>query len=326
MRYHIAEQLAHISEQLAANKEQAPTVEEIASQAQAFVPGCDVASLTLRRRGRWETLGSTDPLADDADALQYALSEGPCLDAARDDPVWVSNRLGSDPRWPRWGPEAETLGIRSVVSIRLRGPDQVYGSLNLYGREEESFDHEGRDLAAIFGVHAAIALHASTQITGLENALTSRHRIGLAQGMLMERYGLSEVTSFEALKRLSSHTNRPLRDIAHDVVATGRLPSDPVVDPVADPVAVDAVDEAVAEARSSTPRPPGGPPETDAAGARAEESAARARAAAEHVLRLADEAHQQARDSHLRATELHRRTGGTSDPGAPGRTGRAAQG
>ena len=320
MRYLIAEQLAHISEQLAANKEQAPTVEEIASQAQAFVPGCDVASLTLRRRGHWETLGSTDPLADDADALQYALSEGPCLDAARDDPVWVSNQLGSDPRWPRWGPEAATLGIRSVVSVRLRGPDHVYGSLNLYGREEESFDHEGRDLAAIFGIHAAIALHAATQITGLEHALTSRHRIGLAQGMLMERYGLTEVTSFEALKRLSSHTNRPLRDIAHDIVVTGRLPSDPVADPVADPV-----DEAVAEARSSTRQSQSGLPEVDAEGARAEESAARARAAAEHVLRLADEAHQRARDSHLRATEVHRRPTGTPDTGGPDRAGRAAQ-
>jgi AmiR/NasT family two-component response regulator len=52
----------------------------------------------------------------------------------------------------------------------------------------------------------------------LETALQTRHRIGLAQGMLMLRYGLNEDASFQVLRRLSSHKNLKLRDVARQVI------------------------------------------------------------------------------------------------------------
>jgi AmiR/NasT family two-component response regulator len=63
-------------------------------------------------------------------------------------------------------------------------------------------------------------------IEGLQYALHSRHAIGMAQGILMSRYGISQEAAFEVLKRYSSHANTKLREVAHEVVEQRGLPDD----------------------------------------------------------------------------------------------------
>jgi AmiR/NasT family two-component response regulator len=48
----------------------------------------------------------------------------------------------------------------------------------------------------------------------LRLAVTARHAIGLAQGLLMYRYKLDADAAFAVMVRLSSHQNVKLRDIA----------------------------------------------------------------------------------------------------------------
>jgi AmiR/NasT family two-component response regulator len=45
-------------------------------------------------------------------------------------------------------------------------------------------------------------------------------------GMLMERYALDEPRAFEVLRRYSMDSNRKLRDVAQELLATRKLPSD----------------------------------------------------------------------------------------------------
>ena len=132
----------------------------------------------------------------------------------------------ADPRWPRWGPEAGRLGLRSVLAVRLATPGQdTQGALNFYSPDVGAFaESETVDLAQVYAVHAANALSSAHLATGLQTALTSRHTIGLAQGILMERYGLDQHHSFELLRRTSSVHNVKLRDVAAAVVETGVLP------------------------------------------------------------------------------------------------------
>ncbi|MBA2956274.1 ANTAR domain-containing protein [Nocardioides sp. MAH-18] len=66
--------------------------------------------------------------------------------------------------------------------------------------------------------------HAQQRIAQLTEALDTRGVIGRAQGIIMERYEVDEGQALEVLKRVSSQSDIPLRDIAAHLVETRRLP------------------------------------------------------------------------------------------------------
>jgi AmiR/NasT family two-component response regulator len=49
--------------------------------------------------------------------------------------------------------------------------------------------------------------------------METRHAIGEAMGILMERHKLSEADAFNVLRRISQHHNIKLRDVAQRVRA-----------------------------------------------------------------------------------------------------------
>ncbi|HET7329086.1 MAG TPA: ANTAR domain-containing protein [Nocardioidaceae bacterium] len=54
----------------------------------------------------------------------------------------------------------------------------------------------------------------------LKTAVASRALIGQAQGVLMERFGLTREQAFAVLRRCSQDTNTKLRTIAEELVGT----------------------------------------------------------------------------------------------------------
>ncbi|MFZ1118316.1 MAG: ANTAR domain-containing protein, partial [Propionibacteriaceae bacterium] len=56
-------------------------------------------------------------------------------------------------------------------------------------------------------------------------AMAARHRVGLAQGILMIRRQLSADQAFALLKSESQNTHVKLRTIAQTVIQTGDLPA-----------------------------------------------------------------------------------------------------
>ena len=63
---------------------------------------------------------------------------------------------------------------------------------------------------------------ARTEIATLRVAVEHRTTIGEAVGIVMERFHIDAPSAFEALRRVSSHTNRKIFDIAVELVNTGR--------------------------------------------------------------------------------------------------------
>lgn len=59
---------------------------------------------------------------------------------------------------------------------------------------------------------------AQQQIENLSRALESRHLIGMAQGLLMARYGLTQKQAFAYLARCSQEENIKLREVARRAV------------------------------------------------------------------------------------------------------------
>ncbi|KQV71355.1 hypothetical protein ASC64_04775 [Nocardioides sp. Root122] len=219
---------AALAAELQLEPDEALTSQAIVTRMRELVPEADHVSLTIRTtRGAHKTLASSAPVAAEVDALQYELGEGPCLEIA-DTGGWLrSGAVERDPRWPGWGPKAAVLGVRSLLSVAVTDRDEPLGALNLYSGEPSSFaDRDVVDLALVYAVHATTALSSARRATTLQTAVSSRHVIGMAQGIAMERYGIDQHQSFELLRRLSSTTNVKLRDIAAQIVATRAIPND----------------------------------------------------------------------------------------------------
>lgn len=222
LRY--AEEFARLSQELNQG-DQLSTMERIVEAAVESVEPCDWCTATVwHADGQVETAASTSPEASVADELQYKLGEGPCLDAIWRMGVFVIENLAAEPRWPEWAPQAAALGIGSVLSVRIdTSGSGTRAALNLYSAAAGSFDHADVAIASIFARHASSALEGAVQQDQLRAAARSRLVIGVAEGILMQRFGLTLDQSFELLRRYSQTHNIKLRVLAENLVAAGGI-------------------------------------------------------------------------------------------------------
>jgi GAF domain-containing protein len=186
---------------------------------------CDYASVTVvNADGSVETVASSDQLVDRADALQYELGEGPCLTAAEHGGLWAVAETGTDPRWPRWGPQAAALGLHSILSIHLFTDRTMLGALNLYAAQSHQYSDDDIENAQVVAAHASVGLARSRSEQNLWRAVDARHVVGQAQGILMERFSLGSEQAFSVLKRYSQEHNIKIRDVAVHLLSTGEMP------------------------------------------------------------------------------------------------------
>ena len=202
------------------------TVDRIADYAKAGLRCDDSGILLVHSRSRVETAAATSERAERAHTLQTELDEGPCLDAlSGDESYYLIDDTATDSRWPEWGRiVAGDLGVRSVLSIRLETHARRYGSLNLYGSKPAMFGTDDLAVASIFARHASIALANSQETDGLQRAMDARKVIGIAMGILMERYSIDADRAFDVLQRYSQTNNIKLREVAQQVADRRALP------------------------------------------------------------------------------------------------------
>jgi hypothetical protein len=104
-----------------------------------------------------------------------------------------------------------------MMSFLLFTDDDDLGSLNLYSRAPGAFTETSELVGWLLASHAAVALADARTIDQLEHALETRHAIGEAMGMLMERHGMSDEDAFSVLRNISQHHNIKLRDVAQQI-------------------------------------------------------------------------------------------------------------
>ena len=207
----------------------APALTDLVRLAVQRVPHARWASLTVLRGRTFRTDATTDERATKADLLQYDLGFGPCVDAVREDSVYVSGDVATDARWLRWGVRVhDELGVRSVLSqrLRLRSDAGVIAGLNMYSDAVDAFDGRARATGLVLATHAGLLMNAvlaDDRVRNLERALASNRQIGVAMGVLMHQHRLTQDQAFDVLRAASQDSNRKLADIAVDVVETGTL-------------------------------------------------------------------------------------------------------
>ena len=118
---------------------------------------------------------------------------------------------------------------RDAKAIHLKLDELIHkikGARNTLIALETCTDEE-LDLARLAGAQASVLLAYHRNDVNLVKAVDSRHRIGIAQGIIMQRYQLDVTQSFQVLRRLSQHLNQKLSDIANYVVDNRALPPTP---------------------------------------------------------------------------------------------------
>jgi GAF domain-containing protein len=197
----------------------------VAHFAVRAIPGADGAGVTMYDSGHPDVIVASTDFVRELDSIQYGLMEGPCVTAAAEAQTVRSGSLGGEPMWPRFGPRAGRLGVHSAVSIPLLLDGKVLGAINVYARGKDVFDEHAAEMAEMFGVPAAVAVHnarvlAQTQRTAaqLQLALESRSVIDQAIGILRSRSGGTVEDAFDVLKKSSQSDNVKLKHVAQQLV------------------------------------------------------------------------------------------------------------
>lgn len=203
------------------------TVDRVLQYALKAVSCGYAGIMVVHGRKRIETAAATAPLVAEIEAIQTECGEGPDLDVLEDRYSVLVTDTRTETRWPTWARCVAERGIRSLLSVRLYTSSSTVGTLNLYDEAPNRFDVADQDVAHVLARHAAVALSHARQTENLWQAIDARKRVGQAQGMLMERYQLSEDQAFAVLLRYSQNNNMKLREVAERLISTRDLPGAP---------------------------------------------------------------------------------------------------
>ncbi|MFF3616087.1 GAF and ANTAR domain-containing protein [Streptomyces sp. NPDC002580] len=221
------QQLAAMARDLLAQDSLDATLQRITASATELVEGCDAAGILVLHDHQVESLAPTERLVIDSDRLQAELGQGPCFDAAnsaRGERVFrIADLTEAKPRWPLFAPQAHELGVGSMMGFLLFTDAEDLGALNFYSRKTGLFTADSEQAGLLLASHAAVALSSARTHAQMEHALATRHTIGEAMGILMNRHDLTEEQAFDVLRRYSQESNTKLREVAHMVCKRGGI-------------------------------------------------------------------------------------------------------
>lgn len=197
--------------------------------ATLVVPGCDHASLLVKRDDRYVTVGASSRLAHRVDDLERRSGDGPCIDAIEEETPQVEPDLTKPNQWPQFAARlVEETPVRGAMGFRLLIDKRKGAALNLFSEKPNVFDSEAAGRAAVLASFASVAINAiahGEDATSLRRGLLSNREIGKAVGMLMMLHDMNEDDAFDLLRRHSQGLNIKLADVARKVIESrGNLP------------------------------------------------------------------------------------------------------
>jgi hypothetical protein len=185
-----------------------------------------LCGITLLRDRKAATIGWSSDYAREVDQIQYSLSQGPCLTAAKEErEVYVPDLYEED----RWGADyaqaVASHGLRSVLSVPFHLQGDAQAALNLYSDVPHKFDGDlaarargyTREISQALRLAVRFSLQ-SDSATNLRATLESRTVIDMAIGIVMAQNRCDQKTAVRILTDASSNGNVKLRDIAASLV------------------------------------------------------------------------------------------------------------
>ncbi|MFP5283616.1 MAG: GAF and ANTAR domain-containing protein [Actinomycetes bacterium] len=203
------------------------TIELVTKLATRTIPGTMGSGVSLIDARGKRTTAASDPLVEQADALQYEFDAGPCLTAWRDQVSVVIDNIEQETRWPRWAAEVRGLGVQSMLSVPLVAGGTALGAMKVYSGHPAAYGSSAEYVLQLFAHQAAILLsntqtladarQLSVQLTA---ALHNRDIIGQAKGILLAQGAPDAQAAFTMLVSASQRTNLKVSEVARQLVGS----------------------------------------------------------------------------------------------------------
>jgi hypothetical protein len=186
----------------------------VVDEAVALI-AADGAAVVRHTERFWQTLAVRPSDAAPDDSATAAVIEMLFRQGLLQQPISIDD--------PAEGASWDVVGRRALLVVRIEGTSRQPVRLVWYATRPATLSPYA-DLAEAFAHHAGLAFRVVTERENLNRAVAARHRVGLAQGILMTRRQLTADQAFALLKRESQNTHVKLRAIAQTVILTGDLP------------------------------------------------------------------------------------------------------
>ncbi|MEU5594045.1 ANTAR domain-containing protein [Streptomyces sp. NPDC020298] len=212
--FELAEALTVAAQQLHETTTPHGTLSTAVNLAVHLLPGAEHAGISEIQRGELRrTIAWTDEVVRTAESPN---GDGSARhwDQLWNAPVARIEDSGSD----GGGGLLSDLGLRSVLSLRLRADRRRLTVLTAYSRKPRAFDEASTRVGRLFTAHVSLALQSVTVREQLTEAMRTRDLIGQATGILMERLDIDAAEAFDSLVRTSQRENIKLRDLARRIV------------------------------------------------------------------------------------------------------------
>ncbi|KQO00800.1 hypothetical protein ASF21_10800 [Arthrobacter sp. Leaf234] len=197
-------------------------VESLAEVARDIIgPATGAGVSIIDQNGARVSVGATDPRVLEADDLQYTFNQGPCISAwSTGHPVNITD-THTDDRFQKRTTAVTELGIRSCLSVPLLSKSTGLGAMKVYSTTTDAFTNGDEKLLVNLAKSAA-ALIGHIQATDtpqrisndVKTSLAERDTIGVARGVLMERFDLDRPTAMSYLIELATDANTTIGAMA----------------------------------------------------------------------------------------------------------------
>ena len=204
------------------------TLHRLCRAVAVALSGCGAGVSLMAEDGVRGVATASDAAAEWLEELQFVLGEGPCIDAFDGRrPVLVSDLAdGAVRRWPFYARAAYDGGVRAVFAFPLQVGAARLGVLDVFRARPGPLTADELGQALTFAEVAVTTLldgqdaaSPGAAAPGLDGAMDGRAVLFQAQGMVMVQLGVSLAAALTRMRAYSYTENRPLGEVARDVVA-----------------------------------------------------------------------------------------------------------
>jgi hypothetical protein len=202
------------------------------------IPAAGAGLSVMTEGGVRGIAAASDPQSERIDELEFALGEGPCMDAFASRRPVLEADLATEGmgRWPLYSVAAQHQGVRAAFAFPLQVGAARLGVLDLHRASPGSLSAEEladalsfADIATTLLLDAQEEAQPGAAASGLDEALAYRFELHQAQGMVMVQLGVSLAAALALLRAYAYSNDHSLDEVARSVVnRTLRLDEDPI--------------------------------------------------------------------------------------------------